>query len=150
MTTFKEVAHLYIGCYFRVERTGQIAPFQFYYNGGDEPIGTHELCKADYSFDEVKPILRKLNSMTDEEREANDKQGSIGWHSITKGEPASAVNEVSQLGLAVVHRQAREMAHLLSLHFDLFNLIDNGFAIDRATLSTNAIDNIEAGKSTVI
>ena len=76
--------------------------------------------------------------MTEEERQECDKNGSEGWHTIAKGEPSLAANGgIEKLGLAVVHRQAREIHYLTRHHFDLFGLIDSGEAIDAATLNPN-------------
>jgi hypothetical protein len=79
---------------------------------------------------EIKPILRKLSSMTEEEQIEVDKRGSDGWQLINPHYDEKRQN----IHLGVVHRQAAEVSYLLSRGFDLFGLIDANLAIDKDTI----------------
>lgn len=68
----------------------------------------------------VKPILRKLSSMTDEEAKR---------FKVTKG----IERNLKTLGGSIWTFD--EVKELLSLHFDLFGLIDAGLALDKTTLT---------------
>lgn len=122
----KDYLHLYIGCevstpdgfrkmlcynnYFDlvyVETNPEtIAPSKAYYT---------------YHINEVKPVLRTLSNMNDEE----DKECS----NIMFGEFASKVVRKN-----IIHYEGEKIKYLLSKHFDLFNLIEAGLAIDKTTL----------------
>ena len=126
---FKDVAHLYIWCtlshkWSSLEERAHIK------------LSKHRLYLGT---DDWIPILRRLKDMTEEEHQELDKNGSEGWHTIAKGEEITiGVNvDISNIGLAVTHRQAREMHYLTRQHFDLFGLIDLGEAIDAATINPN-------------
>lgn len=132
---FEEVAHLYIGC--KVRYTAVYKPeLEPTYEVQVTAKLEHWNFGAITTRKNAKPILRRLDSMKEEERKECDKQGSTGWHTITKGEPVSVITP-GTVGLAVVHRQSFETAYLLSQHFDLFGLIDSCEAIDAATLEPN-------------
>ena len=72
---------------------------------------------------EIKPILRKLSSMTKEERLILSVDDNI-------------INENLD-GLFLDHLSPEEFRYLLSLHFDIFQLIESGLAIDASTLQPN-------------
>jgi hypothetical protein len=68
-------------------------------------------------YDEVKPILRPLSGMTEEENaEAKQFYRSNKW------------------GEQTLESMAAISAYLLSKHFDLFGLIEANLAIDKTTL----------------
>jgi len=78
---------------------------------------TAQLCVDDWEepieplVDEIKPVLRRLTSMTEDER--------FACLSFFDGEPDTWV------------ASAKRTAYLLSKHFDLFGLIYAGLAIDK-------------------
>lgn len=83
-----------------------------------------------YGNDDVQyfePILRLLSSMTEEEKK---EVGFAGFQALreTFGEPALPAKYISCMWAA------KQTTYLLSKHFDLFNLIPDGLAIDAATI----------------
>lgn len=94
----------------------------YQYNSGRGELKSN----AHYYFiveDEIKPILRRLSSMTDEEADHV-------WHLEEPNAILEMVSESGRRARKVVLAPSR-MAYLLSKHFDLFNLIDNGLAIEK-------------------
>lgn len=71
-------------------------------------------CKVD----QVKPILRRLEDMTEGDLE-----------DMAEKERSAPVTK-----LPTIEGHAESVAYLLSKHFDLFGLIDAGLAIDAKTL----------------
>jgi hypothetical protein len=146
-TKFKDVAHLYFGCQLQTEEgIGKLNEL----NNDEEceqPITCYDLVHAFLRYDEVKPILRPLSDMTEEEATEVGRRGSEGWNIIAKGEPISCNADVSKLGLGVVHRQAAETAYLLSRGFDLFGLIESGEAI--SAVPSVQHENKHLGQSTI-
>lgn len=69
----------------------------------------------------VKPILRPLSSMTQQEADEYNKLYGTLFNM------ADMINQVMQ--------SASSIKYLLSRHFDLFNLIPEGLAIDSTTLT---------------
>lgn len=107
---FKDVAHLYKGCICtRLDEDGKTVVFR---------LTIYNLNYHKQSLDELKPILRLLKSLTDEE--------------IAECREASKVN-----GHGCV-KDALRTAYLLKQGFDLFNLIESGQAIDKTTLKATA------------
>lgn len=123
---FEDLSHLYIGCKAKDTFNDVIL---------DWDIKNAHMYSE--SIDQIKPILRPLSDMAEDEVKEVDRHGAEGWHTIAKGEPVSTGNSFEMVGLAVTHRQARETAYLLSKHFDLFGLIASGQAIDATTLTPN-------------
>jgi hypothetical protein len=68
-------------------------------------------------YDEIKPILRPLTEMTDEEM---DEMGQYAVKAYTIESEAQAGEYIGQSAL-----------YLLSKHFDLFGLIEAGLAIEK-------------------
>ena len=100
-TEFKDVAHLYLGCDMGTVEDGvvySLAPIQL-------SVETME----------CRPILRRLKSMSEEEKtEYNKMKQRKGY-------------------MAQIH--AENTLWLLSKHFDLFGLIESGQAISSPTLN---------------
>lgn len=69
------------------------------------------------SHNDVKPILRPLSSMTEEERDEMEKTYNLY--------PVTAVHQ----HLMCASQTAKTFQYLLSKHFDLFGLIEKGEAI---------------------
>lgn len=91
--------------------------------------------------DEIKPILRKLESMT--EGEASECWRLLEWNARIN--PANRASElIGEFSTIEEDNGTTNNAHwgyflkilpyLLSHGFDLFNLIENGLAIDKETL----------------
>lgn len=117
--TFKDVAHMYLGC--KIQTAEGIGTFNELAVGDEpihEPITSYDLVKAHLSFDEVKPVLRRGEKL-------NDAEIASIWSrhnnfSVNTDEP---------------HAVSAFMAWAFTREgVDLFGLIDNGEAIDAATL----------------
>jgi len=131
-TTFKEVAHLYLGC--KIQTKEGVGTFNSLHDSGPEPIGSHDLVHAHLDYHEVKPVLRRLETITEEEMEA--------YHAIEDranilGNPDREIQSRAYSPVSLVY--------LLSRRFDLFGLIDSGEAVNADSLSweskTNENDN---------
>lgn len=73
-----------------------------------------------YKYSEAKPVLRPLSDMTEEEE-------------------VEVQNHVDKMGLGYNAMQGAEITrYLLSRHFDLFNWIPAGLAIDKTKLRNDA------------
>lgn len=120
---FKDVAHMYLGC--KIQTAEGIGTFNELAVGKEAvhlPITSYDLVKAYLNFDEVKPVLRRPETLSEEE--------ATGWASDYPQLPGyqTPMTEASLTQVSLVMMiMARE-------GFDLFNLIDNGEAIDAATL----------------
>jgi hypothetical protein len=107
----KDYLHLYLGCQF--EYTIIMADKTLLKQEGVFYLDYQFLYKWSVDYIKIKPILRPLSDMTDKEYQ-----------------------EVSYLHLPVKefgeYQFSAEMyKYLLSKHFDLFGLIEAGFAIDK-------------------
>lgn len=140
---FKDVAHLYLGCEVQARKknrnkewlTGTAVEVTRKSNHGDWVVVNfdevhciinaqwNEVCSNFHTYflseDEIKPLLRKLDSMTEEE--SYDLE-MLGHHLVIC---RACSNEF----------HAARTNYLLSKHFDLFNLIENGEAIDISTVT---------------
>jgi hypothetical protein len=107
---FKDIQHLYLGCQLKDQygNTYKFTPQRIIEN----------------ALRWSKPILRKLDSMTEEEKE--EVQFSDFMFNLVKSKPNQAMF-------------AWQFTFLLSKHFDLFNLIKSGEAIDAETLKEKSI-----------
>lgn len=119
----KNYLHLYLGCECRLGNSDlknwltavqSDSPLVVLRNENDMRRGNFVDPKN------VKPILRPLGDMTENEKYYNNEIDS--FHSS---------NHISQK-----QREAERTLWLLSKHFDLFNLIDAGLAIDATILKT--------------
>ena len=116
----KDVLHYYLGC--EVSYDGKtwtlhmVSKKYAYLRRGKEGIDKNTI-----HLHEAKICLRPLSDMTEEERKEHDDlflpspSGQKGWYEET-------------------YWQARKTAWLLSKHFDLFDLISSGQAIDKTKL----------------
>jgi hypothetical protein len=87
--------------------------------------GVHEAAMLD----ELKftPILRPLSDITEDELMAIGVKPKREWHEPTLQESKKWIVDNQYLEIY----SAKEVAYLLSKHFDLFGLIDAGLAIDK-------------------
>ena len=92
-----------------------------------EILGKECLVGRGYRFSEVKPLLRRLEDMTDEEL---FEYGNIEFPEIKDSFFKKGLKET----LFTTYFSPAAFKFLLSRHFDLFNLIPEGLAIDIKTL----------------
>lgn len=145
---FKDVAHLYLGCMVQVRKkdrnkewlTGLSVEVTKKSNHGDwitvnfdevhciineqwnevcSNFQTYFLCQ-----DEIKPLLRKLDSMTEDEHEE--------WKDIR-------FDMDCKLKPLYTDADYNSFMWLLSKDFDLFGLIESGEAIDKSSLSSPSV-----------
>lgn len=110
MTKFKDVAHLYMGC--RIQHTD------------DFQVVTHLTLSGsliERVNENMKPFLRPLSSMTEDELKEKNELCFI--HKL----PAKTK---SGRQAAVLHDSPNSFLWLLSKGFDIFDLIESGEAID--------------------
>lgn len=115
--TFKEVAHLYIGCMLfdtNPNFYGQKVVFDYTYLSADRHI-----------FDRCTPILRPLSALTQHDAD------TIGY--TDRDEFLEMIDECTPEWRI----SAADYVYLLSRHFDMFGLIASGQAIDATTLTPN-------------
>lgn len=109
-TSFKDIQHLYLGCKCKCEKGTMIYTLSSIDRKGMALFSDSFGNEMWLSPDKWKPLLRKLDSMTEEER----------------GEFYSLNNTHHNKEQC----EARNTFYLLSKHFDLFNLIESGEALD--------------------
>lgn len=80
---------------------------------------------------EVKPILRRMSSMTEKECRALCKLEGWGWDLGNMVVSDDGIHFQDKVFRKITPESFR---YLLSLHFDLFGWIDSGKALDKATL----------------
>lgn len=116
---WEDVAHLYIGCEVFVFTDEAITDgflkkyLKDYPSGVYNPIMTIDKFKH-FIYSGYKPILRPMSDMTEEER---------GWYLI-----------INNANHSKEQCDANNTAWLLQKHFDLFDLIKSGQAIDKTTI----------------
>lgn len=138
--TFKEVAHLYLGC-----------TIQHFH-------GTTFLCAVDLPYIKndtlpIKPILHRLEDMTFKDicslysyqdkifiSETTCHKYTVfyyKWVHEDKDRNLADGYSYSSICTPLINSKfsVNELTFLLSKHYDLFNLIDNGQAIDAKTLN---------------
>lgn len=114
-TQFKDVAHLYIGCYVMVMPDNEIAELQGILNG----MAYTSIRGAARGIDDVKPFLRPLSDCSKDE------------NNYLYTEFDEDIYESKAEMCADVTRW------FLSKRFDLFGFIESGQAIDATTLPHN-------------
>lgn len=138
-TTFKDVAHLYLGGNIQVEYEGRVGNiFTYYHPAGKFNVDRIWVCSLEEDgnpemscsapVDKVKPILRKLDSMTEEE--AMDG----GWTNKRSFDSFVKIHQYDDTDQLTRRWFAQDFIYLLSRGFDLFGLIDSDQAIDASTI----------------
>lgn len=123
MTKLSEVIHLYLYCNVQhVPDDGTTAILMGVEQGRVHLLNNTHNQYGMATYDDVKPILRSLYSMTEEEAKI-----------IEASKAFQRPSPVHHLGMMVWTAESYRLA--LSMDFDLFRLIENGFAIDAATLN---------------
>lgn len=169
-TEFKEVAHLYLGTYCEFKVSGFDAIHEEYGILYRMPISGTEwgiYCpEEDFHhtafIHDIKPVLRPLSDMTDEEAIEVAKMGDEILELCIKNEDPEVIRDSHLIQVCYTdydaklgHQKKRFMIHLkqkflthqtpiynfqyitaylCKQNFDLFNLIENGYAIDKTTL----------------
>jgi hypothetical protein len=113
MKDIKDYLHLYFGCDVRITINIEGNPVI-------EKLTAKVLADEIECHIGIKPILRRLNDMTDEEKAECKRlmtQGTDGVHNVV---------------ISVYSFES--MRYMLSIGIDLFNLIPEGLAIDSKTL----------------
>jgi hypothetical protein len=119
METIKDYLHLYIGCKVYDtfnDVTIELTPMS--YAGYTQP----RWYKDEDS--QIKPLLRPLSSMTEEE----------GIESETEWNKGRTLGD--SVGQALNMANAFRIKYLLSKHFDLFDLIEKGLALDSTKIKS--------------
>lgn len=118
---FKDVAKYYIGC--KIQTSEGIGTFNVFYTPGvikpedAIPIGSYDLVKSEFNFDEVKPILKPLNALTEKDAII------LGWADIYN------LREKLHNDPNLDDYSPNEFHYLVSNGYDMFQLIDNREAI---------------------
>jgi len=150
-TQFKDW-HLYMGCKVQVESISTDTSKPLIYIRTLNP--TWFLQYSRKNFKGVKPILRPLSSITDEEliefiKLTRGISGLVSNVRLWKQKYGPRDNPKYDLVVNYDYYNGKDrtlyldvfapkiMIHLLSQHFDLFNLISTNQAIDATTLPTN-------------
>lgn len=126
MIKFSEVAHFYIGC--KIQTKQGIGTFGVLYTPGEtkpeecRPIGCYDLVKCDWNFEEVKPILKSFNDLSEEDVEP------MGWAELED------IKKTFWNDIKLDEFCINEFMHLIKLQVDLFGLIESGQAIDAKTI----------------
>lgn len=150
----KDYLHLYLGCecetpigimelssidlhyqypvWFRYkESNGE--KITYYPKSNYEILSKNGLRGKAFHFSEIKPILRKLDSIT-------DKEAWESWRFVTDPHYSHVTNPKHAIihgGLGISTKEwANIIRYLLQQGFDIFGLIPSGLAIDKATLIT--------------
>jgi hypothetical protein len=134
----KDYLHLYMGC--KCHTPDGIMELSYVKDGSNWPVWFDEKCNEanseilsnygccakGYKYNQVKPILRPLSDMTEEEKnELLQVDREYTSANILPNIPLGRL-----LVLHYTERQAQITRYLLSKHFDLFGLIPAGLAID--------------------
>lgn len=110
----KDYLHLYLGCEAIITDVRNDAPDEHWAAIGNRiTIDTSFLHYISEGWISVKPILRKLSDMTEQENKE--------------------LKKIKHSDVFII-KNAEITQWLLSKHFDLFNLIESGLAIDATTL----------------
>lgn len=138
MKKIEDYLHLYIGCQILDLYSERIGKLHGVNMGTVEPVQVLHKSLWGLQFTEVKPILRRLSSMTKEE---GVKIFDASWPNNNRKDEDPAYKQ------SIVKRYIYDNVYdpffvkeLLSYGFDLFRLIDEGLAIDAATLETKVTD----------
>jgi hypothetical protein len=113
----KDYLHLYLGC--EVKWNTNIVTLIDTDGINCNVFGEPLFSKSNTSIKNIKPILRPLSDMTEDEHKE--------WQNIR-------FNREFKLKPVLTDAEYESFRYLLSKHFDLFGLIEAGLAIDATTL----------------
>jgi hypothetical protein len=140
MIKWKDIAHLYLGCECLVETGIETQPIKLTGISYDEgELWCHfENTETGYALvEDVKPILRPLSDMTEEERRVLILERYSVSNTLTKSWIDNNVmyfetTGFTQGGKFYINEYTPDIfLYLLSRHFDLFNLLDTNQAIKK-------------------
>ena len=117
----EDYLHLYLGCEVwdsYNEKKGVLFGIDLNTSGFDNVKVLHKVVWS-LSFEWIKPILRSVNDMTEEEKRNID---GTDWNNTIPG--------------GAWEYSPETFRYLLSKHFDLFGLIKSGLAINAAELNS--------------
>jgi hypothetical protein len=143
----KDYLHLYLGCEYMIKTdTGWVHM--------DSPFDVWAFCHWNKYEEEIKPILRPLSDISHEEQEQFIEVAGLEPEDIDcliKSPDDFFQGELSYgtAHLTNIAQWAQGVNYLLSKHFDLFQLIDFGLAIDVTTL-LNSTPNAQASVATEV
>lgn len=166
MKDVKDYLHLYLGCdveygYESRKKIGELVGKHSEW--GWQVFTRQVLVTYHHVRDElIKPILRRLSSMTEEEKKeyvrlmcTNGFVSNFGDIEVGEIETSKLTGESFRVTAEMFHQgkpkgtycgtetlynyNSRQLIFLLSKSFDLFNLIDSGLAIDRDTLNNSEL-----------
>jgi len=117
----KDYLHLYLGCGIWSDAIQEHVGTLYGIFGNKIHL---KVRGVDYTptIGQYKPILRQLSDITEEEK------NWFGWDRETWD------YTINKMSYKTYHFHGDELLYLLSKHFDLFGLIDNGLAIDKTKL----------------
>jgi hypothetical protein len=131
MENIKDYLHLYLGCKF-IHNTQkgifELSGFNLY-----SGFAQNSLVVETFPIGTIKLILRPLSDMTDDE--AWQIWGKIPRnrdHGVTN--PKCALTDRTFHFNWPLHNWSIAVKEMLALHFDVFNLIPEGLAIDKTTI----------------
>lgn len=140
----EEVIHLYLNCEVVVDgfkEEQDIAKLIGIVHEEAQLLNTCHNQHGSCHISLIKPILRKLEDMAEEEKNVlfqivfgDDKTfGSFSYDPVEK--LLSAVGVMLSYGIYEEQMSNRAFAYCLSKSIDLFSLVENGLAIDAKTLN---------------
>ena len=133
--TFKEVAHLYLGCTIKGLSHGEwfLSP---------SILAREQNSEGEFLYS--KPILHRLEDMTDKDAIElvslwsdiflNVEKKDVRYKKLNFEFNYASSRRVRTEQVDFCKLNSNQFLFLLSKHYDLFNLIDNGHAIDAKTL----------------
>lgn len=135
----EDYLHLYLGCEVVIQKS--FTGFGRYLVKGDKVVLNTKLLmelgedgNCTYTPNYIKPILRNLNDMTEEEK--LQLAYNHAYPHVKFSSKESALNSMyGRYGSKWFTAYQDEFLFLLSKHFDLFGLIEAGIAIDKTTLT---------------
>ena len=130
----EEVIHLYLGC--EVQVRGDIEKLIGVESDGAVITFSGRYGRRIWGAKEVKPLLRQLSDITEEEKEFIVRCITYNHVKFSSTESALGCWDNEEYGKKIQHMRfyADELQYLLSKGFDLFSLIETGQAIDKNTL----------------
>jgi len=135
MKEIKDYLHLYLGCEVAVPSIANIEDWEDYFLLS---VSIHnciiihaEHGISTFKHEQVKPILRPLSSMTEDEKK---EIGFAAFEVLRKDEFDN--KRLPPRNISCMWA-ARQTVFLLSKHFDLFGLIESGLAIDATKIQAD-------------
>lgn len=131
---FKNVAHLYLGCNIMLEDifNARIVGFDDKKPIVKDSKHFEKVIVNDWGL--IKPILRNLEDMTEEEKIYIVENITYRHVKFSNAKNAISCFDWNRYGKKNIELCVQEFPYLLKQNFDLFNLIPSGQAIDQSTI----------------